>query len=105
MRRVETIDDIQIVLRELLDFKSKIETSGLDLHGLRVRNASDGSVGSDYVTLNQLNANVTATKAVVDALASLKGLNVVVHFAGGFTISGAIYNDLVFVDGVLKQLN
>jgi hypothetical protein len=62
VRRIESLSDVQIVLRGLLDFQSKIETSGLDLSGLRARNAGDALLPQDYVTLKQLqDAGVVGT--------------------------------------------
>jgi hypothetical protein len=55
------LSDVQIVLRELLDWKTRIDTKDWDFHGLRIRNAGDGTSPKDYVTLEQL---TTATPEV-----------------------------------------
>lgn len=105
MRRIETLADVQIVLRGLLDFQSKIETSGLDLHGLQVRNAASASQDGDYVNYQQLQDTLGKISNINIDLQDLKGMSIVIHIAGGFTVAGQTYHDLVFRNGVLSQIN
>lgn len=103
MRRIETLADAQIVLRELLDFKTKIENSGLDLHGLRVRNAGAAERSGDYVTYEQLQDVLTKINDLDTALSKLKdGLTVTVEQGAAFIVGGASYTKMIFQDGVFK---
>lgn len=54
MRIVRSLPDVQKVLNELLDFKSRFETRDLDLGGRRVRNAGTSLDKDDYVTRKEL---------------------------------------------------
>ena len=60
MRQVKTFEDVQIVLRELLDWKTRVSTKDWDFHQLRIKNASPGVDQNDYVTLSQLQNAVPA---------------------------------------------
>jgi len=103
MRRIETLADAQIVIRELLDFKTKIETSGLDLHGLRVRNAGAAEKAGDYITYEQMQDLLTKINDVEAALQNLKGLTVTVEQTASFIVGGAAYTKMIFQDGILRQ--
>jgi hypothetical protein len=54
MRAIKSLDDVQIVLRELLDWKSLKTTKDWDFRGLRITNASPARDPNDYVILSQL---------------------------------------------------
>lgn len=68
MRRIETLADVQIVLRQLLDAQSKQQNSGSNIHGLQVRNAADATEPGDYVTLRQLNDMLGNTTTAIHAI-------------------------------------
>lgn len=54
MRQVKDFKDVNIVLKELIDWKDKISTKDNDFHGLRIRNAGLAIDPNDYVCLSQL---------------------------------------------------
>lgn len=55
MRRVQTLEDVQIVLNELLNWKAQQDTRLFDMHGRRIANLGEAQLGSDAVTLEQVN--------------------------------------------------
>lgn len=59
MREVKSLSDVQIVLKELTQWKDKLSTKDQDLKGLRIRNASPGVLPSDYATVSQIPPAVT----------------------------------------------
>lgn len=62
MRAIKSLNDVQIVLRGLIDTQVKETTKALDRNGLQIKNMGVGTAGSDAVTLSQLQQ---ATQAVV----------------------------------------
>lgn len=60
MRAIKSLDDVQIVLRDLLDFKRRVETQNFNMHGNKVVNAAAGTDPNDYVVLSQLPKQVPA---------------------------------------------
>lgn len=54
MRVVKSFADCNIVFRELLDFKNKLETKATDNHGLQIKNVGAGTDPSDVATVSQL---------------------------------------------------
>src|SRR6266478_6122153 len=56
MRAVKSLDDAQIVINELLNWKSKIETKDWDFHQLKITNAGPAVNNNDYVIKSQLPA-------------------------------------------------
>ena len=54
MRVVKSIQDVNIVLKQILDRNATKDTKNNDMHGLKITNASPGTDPSDYVTLSQL---------------------------------------------------
>lgn len=64
MRIVKTIGDVQIVLNQLLDWKSKLESKSWDMHGLRITNAGVSIDPQDYVTKSELKSYIGAVPVV-----------------------------------------
>lgn len=60
MRIVKTIPDVQKVLNELLDWKSKLESKSWDFHGLRITNAGNSVDGQDYVCKSEIKQYIGA---------------------------------------------
>ena len=54
LRQVKDIKDVNIVLKQLLDWQSQLQTKDQDIHQNRIRNAADATLPGDYVTLRQL---------------------------------------------------
>lgn len=54
MRIVNSLQDVQNVLRVLLDFKTLWESKNIDLNGRRIINAGVAVDASDYVTKSEL---------------------------------------------------
>lgn len=54
MRTVKDLKDVQIVLNELLDWKTKLSTQNQDFHKLKITNAAPATDQNDYVILSQL---------------------------------------------------
>lgn len=59
MRIVRSLEDVQKILKDILDWKDKISTKDWDFHQLKITNATDGTAPRDYVTLEQLEASKT----------------------------------------------
>src|SRR6266705_3548309 len=68
MRAITSLADVQIVLRELLDWKDNQISKAKDQRGHQIKNAGDATDPQDLVTLEQLQS-ATGTK--------LKGTTVV----------------------------
>ena len=54
MRRVQTLEDVQIVLNELLNWKAQQDTRLFDMHGRRIANLGVGVEDSDAATVKQV---------------------------------------------------
>jgi len=54
VRIVKSFEDVQVVLREILDWKSLLSTKDWDFKKLRIKNASPAVDPNDYVILDQL---------------------------------------------------
>jgi|SRR5580693_4159212 hypothetical protein len=54
MRVAKTIDDVNIILKQILNRNSSLDTKNRDNKGLKVTNAGDATDPGDYVTLRQL---------------------------------------------------
>lgn len=54
MRAVKDLKDVQIVLKEIGQWKDRINSSNQDFKGLKIQNAGDATEPGDYVTLRQL---------------------------------------------------
>ena len=65
MRAIKTLNDAQIVLRDLLNQQTKQNTKALDRNGLQIKNMGPATEPNDAVTLSQLN-NVITTIPKVD---------------------------------------
>lgn len=64
MRTINSLADVQIVLRDLLNWKSAQQTKNQDLHGLRITNAGDGVDPGDYATLRQVQSSSQSSQNV-----------------------------------------
>ncbi len=65
MRIVKSLADVQIVLKELLDWKDTQISKAKDQRGHQIKNAGDATQDSDLVTLRQLR-EATGIKKVGD---------------------------------------
>lgn len=54
MRTVRSLEDVQKILKDILDWKDRISTKDWDFHQLKITNAADGVSPRDYVTVEQL---------------------------------------------------
>jgi len=54
VRRISNLDDVQIVLKEILDWKDTQLSKAKDQRGHQIKNAGDATEPSDLVTLRQL---------------------------------------------------
>lgn len=54
MRVAKTIEDVNIILKAILNRNSSLDTKNRDNHGLKIINAGDAIDPGDYVTLRQL---------------------------------------------------
>ena len=61
MRQIKTLDDAKIIIKELAQWKDRIESKNQDLRGLKIQNAGDATEPQDYVTLRQLPKLVQTT--------------------------------------------
>lgn len=61
MRQIKNMSDVQIVLKELTQWKDRQTSKNQDLNGLKIQNASPGTEPNDYVTLSQLQQATTPT--------------------------------------------
>lgn len=67
MRQVNSLADVNIVLRELLDWKAQMQTKSQDQSGLQIKNLGKATDPGDAVTLAQVQEMID--KAVRKALA------------------------------------
>ena len=54
MRAIKSLADVQIVLKQLLDWQNTKDTQNWDMKGKRIINAGNGVDPTDYVTVQQL---------------------------------------------------
>ena len=54
MRQVTSFQQVQIVLNQLLNFQSSLQSQNWNLNGLRITNAGAAQNSNDYVILSQL---------------------------------------------------
>ena len=54
MRVAKTFDDVNIMFKELFQWKDRLSSKNQDFHGLKIQNAGDATEPADYVTLRQL---------------------------------------------------
>lgn len=54
MRVAKNLDDVNIILKQILDRNATKDTKDNDMRGLRIKNASPAVDPGDYVTLSQL---------------------------------------------------
>lgn len=89
MREIKTLQDAAIVLRDFWDWRNKLDTKNIDLHGRKVVNATPGSDPMDYATVSQL-PPVTQTSTGPDLSYSIPfshdGVIVAGSLASAFTV-------------------
>ena len=74
MRAINSLADVQIVLKELLDWKTTQISKAKDQRGLQIKNAGDATDPTDLVTLRQLKpAGVAVSQAPAAPIASFSG--------------------------------
>ena len=95
MRIVKSFEDVQIVLRDLLDWKSLLSTKDWDFKKLRIKNASPAVDPNDYVTLSQLGEQTKPIKEQVT------NLSITQSGGGGGGGSGTVTNTGTLVAGRL----
>ena len=54
MRAIKSLADVQIILKEILDWKDNQISKAKDQRGLQIKNAGDATDPTDFVTLRQL---------------------------------------------------
>lgn len=59
MRAIKSLDDVQTVLKDLDNFKSRMESQVWDLHGRQIKNGGLATDPNDFVLLRQLGQPVT----------------------------------------------
>ena len=96
MRIVKSFEDVQIVLRDLLDWKSLLSTKDWDFRKLRIKNASPAVDPNDYVTLSQLGDQVKPVQEQVTNLSITQASP-----GGGSSSSGTVTNTGSLVAGRL----
>ncbi len=63
MRAIKSLADVQIILKEILDWKDNQISKAKDQRGLQIKNAGDATDPTDFVTLRQLQ-NATGKKKI-----------------------------------------
>ncbi len=66
MRRINSIEDAQKAINELLDWKELHSSKDWDMRGLRISNASDGTKPQDYATVAQLPKIIQPEEVIKD---------------------------------------
>ena len=59
MRVAKSLQDVNIILKQILDRNATKDTKNNDMRGLKIINASPGTDPNDYVTLSQLTQATT----------------------------------------------
>ncbi len=65
MRAIKSLSDVQIVLKEILDWKDTQLSKAKDQRGHQIKNAGDATEPTDLVTLRQLEDKIKTTKPAV----------------------------------------
>ena len=73
MRAINSLADVQIVLKELLDWKTTQISKAKDQRGLQIKNAGDATDPTDLVTLRQLKPASVAVSQPAVAIAAFSG--------------------------------
>jgi hypothetical protein len=89
VRAIKNLNDVQIVLRGLIDTQQKEQTKALDRNGLQIKNMGVGVDPADAVTLSQLQ------NAVQPVTAQNQDFTVVFSNAGTAQ-DGDIFSDYIF---------
>jgi hypothetical protein len=67
MRAIRSLADVQIVLKQLLDWQNLRDSKDWDFNGLRIKNASPSKDPSDYVVRSELHPTALAAPPVSSA--------------------------------------
>ena len=67
MRAIRSLPDVQIILKQLLDWQSNRDSKDWDFHGLRIKNASPSKDPNDYVVRSELHPNALAAPPITSA--------------------------------------
>ena len=71
MRRVNNLQDVQVVLNQLLDQQAAAASAAQNAHGYQIKNGGDATDPQDFVTLSQLRKAIPSiTKKKIIAAAS-----------------------------------
>jgi hypothetical protein len=73
VRAINSLADVQIVLKELLDWKTTQISKAKDQRGLQIKNAGDATDPTDLVTLRQLKPASVAVSQPAVAIAAFSG--------------------------------
>ena len=73
MRTINSLSDVQIVLKELLDWKDTQISKAKDQRGLQIKNAGDATDPTDLVTLRQLKPASSVVNKKVAPVARFSG--------------------------------
>jgi hypothetical protein len=73
VRAINSLADVQIVLKELLDWKTTQISKAKDQRGLQIKNAGDATDPTDLVTLRQLKPASVAVSQPAVATATFSG--------------------------------
>lgn len=76
MRAAETLEDVQVILKQLVDFKDELTSRHVDMRKRRVVNAGPSVDPFDYVIKDEVNALVNAAIQELDFNELLKGLSI-----------------------------
>jgi hypothetical protein len=61
VREIKNLKDVQIVLKEVTQWKDRLSSKNQDLSGLKIQNAGAATEPNDYVILSQVQQLVTPT--------------------------------------------
>ena len=67
MRAIKSLADVQVILKQLLDWQSNKDSKDWDFHGLRIKNANPSKDPNDYVVRSELHPTAFAAPPVTSA--------------------------------------
>ena len=67
MRAIKSLADVQIILKQLLDWQSNKDSKDWDFRGLRIKNASASKDPNDYVIRSELHPTALAAPPISSA--------------------------------------
>jgi hypothetical protein len=91
VRAIKNLNDVQIVLRDLLNNQTKTNTKALDRNGLQIKNMGPATEANDAVTLSQLNQTIQTIPTVTQ------------DFTVIFSNAGTVSNGDVFAPYIFGQ--